>query len=378
MGQPACAHLVNGLVVHHHGDVHIDVEAVGAVQDLLPDLLPLPGVVVRDMAELGHPLRGFQLPQGGEGVGLPAVFAGQGGALSQGLALGAAGGALVEDPVQAVGPEGLLHPQAGFLLPAEVVKGEGLVQPVGQLLYRLFPDFLGGVQAAYLGGHGNRLADLQLVVKGIPGKGAKGLHHHHGHGEFLQQHPQLPGQGCGGAVEGVACLGVHEHADAQGVQAVVNILNQPQVGDKFPGGDTADGAHQRFLQPAQAHEAVGGADDAVGPGKKYFTGDHQVQEAGVVHEDQAGLPFFDFLHALLGVEKAGSRQAEGAQQADQPPPEEGRFPGQPVGRQGDGGRLFIIKFLYGGFHTGTSFCGGSCPGMGRGAVNNPGKGSRGA
>ena len=86
----------------------------------------------------------------------------------------------------------------------------------------------------------------------------------------------------------------------------------------------------------------------------------------MIHEDQAGLILFDFLHTLLGVVKAGAGKTEGAQQPNESPPEEGRFLWQPVGRQGDGCHLFIIQFLYGGFHGETSFL-GSLPGDARGS-----------
>ena len=61
MGYPAAAHLINRLVVHLHGDIHIGAKAVCTVFDLCADLLPLPAIPIGDMGNFGLPFLGLQL-----------------------------------------------------------------------------------------------------------------------------------------------------------------------------------------------------------------------------------------------------------------------------------------------------------------------------
>ena len=201
MDQVSLPYPVNGPEVHQHGDIHVDVQPVFPLQNFLTDLLPLPGVPVGDAGKLRFSVGGLQLPQRSQLPLLSAVAAGQSGSPSGHLSGGSAVGALVQDPVQAVGPEGSIDGKALLLLPAEMVKGKGPVQTVGQLPDGAFPDLLPGEQDPGLGPDGDLPADLQFIIKRISGKGAEGLDHHHRHIQLFQQHPHLPGQRRTGAVK---------------------------------------------------------------------------------------------------------------------------------------------------------------------------------
>ena len=55
MGQVALSYHINSLIVYLHGNCHIFIQTVGSVQDLLPNLLPLPAVPVRNVSNLSLP-----------------------------------------------------------------------------------------------------------------------------------------------------------------------------------------------------------------------------------------------------------------------------------------------------------------------------------
>ena len=116
---------------------------------------------------------------------LAAVVAGQCGSPAFHFALGAAVGAFIQDPAQAVRPEGIVNFHTVFLLPFEMVKAEGGIQSVGQFLDGLLLDLFPGVQQCGLCGDLDTLADLQLVVQGISGECAEGFDHHHGYIQLL-------------------------------------------------------------------------------------------------------------------------------------------------------------------------------------------------
>lgn len=160
MDQPAFAHHVDMLEVHQHGDVHFGIQFVLAVQDLLTDLRPFPGEPIGDVGEFRFALQGLQLADGGQLVDLAAGVAGQVDAAALGLALCAAVGTFVEDPLQAVGPGGVMDFDALGFLPLEVVKAEGFVQTVAQLLDAEAADLFLSEEAPGLGTDGDALADL--------------------------------------------------------------------------------------------------------------------------------------------------------------------------------------------------------------------------
>ena len=264
--------------------------------------------------------------------------------------------------MQAVGTEGLSNFDALFLLPLEVVEAEGTVNAVGQLLNGHGLDLLPGVQDVGLCGDLLVLADLELIIKGIPGECAEGLHHHHGDAELLQQDAELPGQGGGGAVKGVTGLGVHQHAGAQGLEAVLHVLDEPHVGDVLLGGDTADGPHDPLHQAPQADEAVVGGHDVEDSGEEHLVDDLHIQETGVVHQDQAGLVLVDALQVHF-IFKFRAHEAEEAQHLDQQPPEQIDAAGRFALGLGQSHDLFIVHGLDSCFHfRRSSYCfwGGHC------------------
>ena len=349
MGQMALPYHINCLVVHLHGDGHIGVQMVRAAFNIRRHLLPLPAVPVGDMGDLRGAVQGFHLSQGGQLPLLTAGSAGQPGAFSLHSALGAAGCALVQDPVQAVGPEILGDVDIVFLLPAEVVEAEGVLDALAELPDGQIVDILPGEQHPGLCADLLVLADLQLIIEGIASEQAEGLDHHHWNIVLLQQDAHLPGQGGGRAVEGVAGLGIHQHGGLQRLEAILHVLDQPQIRHEFLGGDAADGPHEPAHQAEEADEAVIGGHDIERPGKQDPVGNLHIQETGVVHQDQAGLVLADAVQLRL-VFEAGAHHAEDAQQPDQAAPEKIGLPGGLMGRPGQRHNGVIVQFLDGGLH----------------------------
>ena len=316
--QPPLAHQIDGLEVHQHADLHRRIQQVGPGLQLPAHLRALPGVPVRDVGEFRLPREGPHLAQGVQLIFLAAGMAGEAGALALGLALGEAVGALVEDALQAVRPEGLADLHALIPLPGEVIEGEHPVQQRVQLAHGLFPDLLPGQQTPDCGADGH-VPLLQAVVQWVPGKGALGEDAHHRRVQPLEHQPQPPGQGRGRAVEAVAGLRVEQHAAALLVQGAAHVREQLKIRDELVGGDAADAPHEPLL----AHKAVGGADDASGLGIEDAGDDLQVDKAGVIHQNQIG-PLAQLLHPLGFVGEAGLLQIPGAQGPDQPAEKERR------------------------------------------------------
>ena len=55
---------------------------------------------------------------------------------------------------------------------------------------------------------------------------------------------QFPGQRGGRAVEGVACLGVHEYVGFVDLEHMLQVFDKRQVGNEFMGGGAAQQPHQ--------------------------------------------------------------------------------------------------------------------------------------
>ena len=164
MGQMTLPHPVNRREIRHNGDVHIRFHAVSTVFQLTPHLLPLPGVPVRDVGVFRLP---FQRPHLAQHSQLPlfsAAVAGEYRPLALHFAFLAAVGALVEDAVQTVRPEGFADFQTLLLLPAEMVEGKSPVQPVGQLFHGFLADLLPGVEERRFRGHRDSFSDLQFII----------------------------------------------------------------------------------------------------------------------------------------------------------------------------------------------------------------------
>ena len=86
-----------------------------------------------------------------------------------------------------------------------------------------------------------------------------GADHHDGYVEHLDASAERFGKQSCRTVEGIACLGIHQHRAFQGFERMHHIADEREIGHEFLGGDAAEIAHQ----PALANEAVRGANDVV-------------------------------------------------------------------------------------------------------------------
>ena len=254
------------------------------------------------MGKLRFPFRRLQFSQGGQGIPLPAGVAYQFRAPAFHLPFGAAAGAFIQDPVQAVCPERLCDLYALLLLPGKVVKGKGPGQDIIQLLNGFVLYFFSGKEPAYMGAYVH-LPLLQAVIQGIPGKGSLRFYKKHRYPHLFQQQPHAPGQGRGPAVKGIAGLRVHKHAAPAFFQGVGHIRQQSKVCNELLRGDAAHLLHQIPF----AHKTVPGAYGAVGPVLEYFRDHQQIDPAGVVHQDQAGARLFR-RQGIAGIGKVGLLQ----------------------------------------------------------------------
>ena len=258
-------------------------------------------------------------------------------------------GTLIEDPVQTVCPEGNIDGDAVVPLPCEIVEGEGLVQPGIQLRNGQLLQLLGGGQALDVGAD-LHIPDLEHVVQGIPVEGALGDDRHHGNTQLLHQNAQLPGQGGGAAVEGVARLGVHQDAGLVGLEHVLHVLDQGQVGHILVGGGAAQNAHQLA---EDAGHGVHGGDDSQGLGVENTVGQLHIREAAVVHQDQAGLVAHQ-LHPLGGIVEFGLPQGRRRADANHTGQKAAGHPGRPVLQAGQLQNFFIGQIAGVDLHKNTS------------------------
>ena len=90
---------VNGTKIPHHGNIHVHIQRVSAVQYFLSYLGPLPGIPLGNAPEFRNAVLCFQLAQRGEGIGFAAAGTGQAGALAQSFSFFAAVGAFVKNSV---------------------------------------------------------------------------------------------------------------------------------------------------------------------------------------------------------------------------------------------------------------------------------------
>ena len=145
------------------------------------------------------------------------------------------------------------------------------------------------------------IPDLQHIVQGIPVECALCDDGDHGHAQLLHENSQLPGQGSGSAVEGIASLRVHEHIGLIDLQHILQVMDQGQIGDVLVGGSTAQQPHQLAQD---AGHAVHAGDDTHGLGIENTVGQLHIGEARVIHQDQTGLIAY-LLHILGGIGKFG-------------------------------------------------------------------------
>ena len=293
----ALAHPIDGVVIDHHRNIHIDIQPVGTRFQFFADFLPLPAIPIGDVGKLGIFCR--QSAQLCQSVLRTAIAADQLGALAPGGAFRHAVGAFIEDPVQAVCPVRLIDHHSVFLLPPEIIEAKGLVQLGIQFRHGHGLQIFFGKEALHIGTN-LHLPLFQLVIKGLAGKGTLGNHRYHRNAQLLQQNAHFSGQCRCGAVKGIAGLRIHQHTDLLLLQHILHIPHKAKIADKFLGGDAADQRHQPAHQ--RAYKAVGSGDNAIGPGEEHPGGDLHIHKARMVHQNQAGFFLADFLHAscLIG------------------------------------------------------------------------------
>ena len=107
---------------------------------------------------------------------------------------------------------------------------------------------------------------------------------------------------------------------------IEHIPHQAEVGHKLLSRDTAQMPHQPFL----AHKAVGGADNVERAGIEDRGGNFQVDEAGVIHQDQTGLIGPQPLHTDTAAVKIGGLQIGGGEEFQQCAEEDRGFERLPV------------------------------------------------
>ena len=281
---------------------------------------------------------------------LAAVLTAQGNALALHLALGAAGAAAEQDAAETVGTGGAVDVDIVLALPGKAVEGKDLIQHGVQLGHGSLRDLLRRQQAAHMGADGHIFPLLQAIIQRFPGKSAGSGDGDHRHLQLFQQHAHLPGQGRGGAVKGVAGLGVHQHAALLLTQSVLHIADEPHIADELIGGD---GAHQT-QDPVEAHEGVGGADEGQAVGEENAVGGLHIDKAGVVHEDEARLFPAHQLHTLGGIAEPGRQQVRDGQQTDQAAQQEAGPQGLAMLRAAQSHHLRIAFLSNGDLHNEAS------------------------
>ena len=315
MVQPPLTHAADLPRVDHHADAHGNIEHVAAVLQLLTHALPFPGVPVRHVRERGFAVQGLQCAKLCQAIFLAAMMAHERRALALHFPLGEAVRTLVEHAVEPVGAEGLADRDAIFLPPAEAVerelRGNARVDRVDR-----FPRELRRGEQVFELGRDVDPALLQPVVERVARERTVGVQHHDRHAQCLDALADALGQGRGRAVEAVARLGIEQNRRFELAHAVEHIAHEGCVRAELARGDTADAAHQRLL----ADEAVRRADDVERTRIEHRFGDLEIEKAGVIHQNEAGLVIRKPLHAVLftvkmcGMKVRRGRRAQKAAQ----------------------------------------------------------------
>ena len=296
-------------------DVHFVFVEVGAVQDLLTDLGPLPLEPVGDVGEFGFALGGLQLAVLLHIPALAAVVAEDFRALGSHPEFGFAVGALVEDFLQALCPVGFRDEDALFQLVAVFIILHGLLDDGIDLIGGHGLHLLGGQDLTEGGAQGN----IALVLVGPEG----GIQvvavvdgHHQGNLVHLHQLAQGIGQERGGADGGVAGFGIHAQ-DVTVLDDFANGLDQVDVIGELAGADGTDPGQQ------PGHHVVAVDVDHIVDlsGVGHHGGQLKIDEGLMIAEEDVGR--FQALHVdgLQSVFLAG--QAEFRQDPNDPGPEFG-------------------------------------------------------
>ena len=198
--------------------------------------------------------------------------------------------------MQAVRPERLVHPNLFLLLRPEVVECKRVFQALRQFGRRQRADLFRGDKQADCRTH-LYVPLLQAVVERVTQEGAFRFDEHHRCLQLLQQHAHAGGQRRRAAVEGIAGLRIEQHVVAEVVQRVGHLGDEPQIRHKFIRRDAADAPQKALF----SHKAVGGADDVERMGIEDAGRDLQIDKAGMVHHDEAGL----VRHAVDPLERIG-------------------------------------------------------------------------
>ena len=103
--------------------------------------------------------------------------------------------------------------------------------------------------------------------------------------------------------------------------SVLHIADQPQIRNELMGGETADLPDDPVHQSAQAHKGIVCGNGGEMPGEENFMGDLHIQEAGVIHQNQARFIFTNALHSFLCVSSTATCKAEPSQYANKRTPE---------------------------------------------------------
>ena len=308
----ALTHHVEGIVIDQHGNIHFHIQPILAIFQFFPNFLALPVIPERHMVENTV----FRLQKAGlrQFILCAALMAGQVDTLALHLSLCTAMGTFIEDTVQTVCPEGFVNNHLVLLLPAEVIKGECLLDLCVQLRHRQGLQFFPGDQAGHIR-HNGCLALLQVVVKGLTEVGTLGNHRYHRHIQFFQKNTHFLGQNRSGTVKGISGFREHEHRGFLLLQHILHIPDQAHIADKFLGGDAAQKRHQQTHH--RANKAIGGGDDAVALGEENMGCDLQIRKAGVIHQNEAGFFLSDFLHCVLSDRDFQRKQFKEGQHTNQ-------------------------------------------------------------
>ena len=317
MDEAAFADIVDRLAVPVDEDAYRAVQLIGACFQFLTYRLSFPGVPVRNV---GGPFFRVALQPAGlvQRPGSAAGIADKLRALAFHRAFFSALRALVQDAVQPVRAERLAYANALLLLFPEIVELERFLQPCRQFGGGLFLYVLRGKQQAYLCAH-LHLALLQAIVQRVAQERAVRPDEQHGYLQFLYQHAHAGGQRRRAAVEGVAGFRIQQHVILQFVQRVRHVDDQAHVRHELVRRDAADAAHQAVF----AHEPIGRADDVERMRIQDLRRDLQIDKAGVVHHDEAGL-VRDAVQPFQRIGKLGVLQISRARGLHDPAPETGR------------------------------------------------------
>ena len=215
--------------------------------------------------------------------------------LSFHLPFGQAVRALVQDAVQEIRSKLLGDAHMILLLPAKIVES--------RFLFRIV--FSSSTERSAISSGDNRyftFADtftLRFCRLLYSGSRANALRKdcHHRNLQELQAFPQAFRQGRRRAIEAITGLRIHQNRTPAGLQRIAHIPQKTHLRDKFLRRDTAQAAHDIFL----SHEPIGSTYDVEWLRIKNPGSNLQVDEAGMIHQNQTGFFSPQALHSLFRI-----------------------------------------------------------------------------